>query len=330
MKALLNDLFQHKRLSSLEAKNILLEISTSRFNEAHLASFMTVFMMRPISVDELSGFRDALIELAIKVDFSDFNTIDIVGTGGDSKNTFNISTLTSFIIAGTGQKVTKHGNYSVSSTSGSSDMLESFGYNFTNDQETLKRQLENANICFLHAPKFHPAMKVVGPTRKALALKTFFNILGPLVNPCRPKNSMLGTYNLEIARLYNYLLQQDSANYGIVHSLDGYDEISLTSEFKLFTKSGEQIIKPEELGQKRILQSDIYGGNSVKDAAKIFMNILEGRGTKAQNNVVLTNAAFALKIIDPTQSFDEAFSIAQNSLFGGKAKKCLQKLTMNC
>lgn len=330
MKALLNDLFQHKRLSSLEAKNILLEISKSRFNEAHLASFMTVFMMRPISVEELSGFRDALIELAIKVDFSDFNTIDIVGTGGDSKNTFNISTLTSFIIAGTGQKVTKHGNYSVSSTSGSSDMLESFGYNFTNDQDTLKRQLENANICFLHAPKFHPAMKAVGPTRKALALKTFFNILGPLVNPCRPKNSMLGTYNLEIARLYNYLLQQESANYGIVHSLDGYDEISLTSGFKLFTKSGEQIIKPEELGQKRILQSDIYGGNSVKDAAKIFMNILDGSGTMAQNNVVLTNAAFALKIIDPDQSFDEAFSIAKNSLFGGKAKKCLEKLTMNC
>ena len=330
MKTLLNDLFQHKRLSSSEAKNILLEISTSKFNEAHLASFMTVFMMRPISVDELAGFRDALIELAIKVDFSDFNTIDIVGTGGDSKNTFNISTLTSFVIAGTGQKVTKHGNYSVSSTSGSSDMLESFGYNFTNDQETLKRQLEDANICFLHAPKFHPAMKVVGPTRKALALKTFFNILGPLVNPCRPQNSMLGTYNLEIARLYNYLLQQESANYGIVHSLDGYDEISLTSEFKLFTKSGEQIIKPEKLGQKRILQSDIYGGDSVKDAAKIFMNILDGRGTNAQNNVVLTNAAFALNIINPNQSFDEAFSIAQNSLFSGKAKKCLQKLTMNC
>lgn len=328
MKTLLNDLFQHKRLSSSEAKNILLEIATSKFNEAHLASFMTVFMMRPISVDELAGFRDALIELAIKVDFSDYNTIDIVGTGGDSKNTFNISTLTSFVVAGTGQKVTKHGNYSVSSTSGSSDMLESFGYNFTNDQETLKRQLEDANICFLHAPKFHPAMKVVGPTRKALALKTFFNILGPLVNPCQPQNSMLGTYNLEIARLYNYLLQQESVNYGIVHSLDGYDEISLTGEFKLFTKSGEQIIKPEKLGQKRVLQSDIYGGNSVKDAAKIFINILDGKGTNAQNNVVLTNAAFALNIINPNQSFDEAFSIAQNSLFSGKAKKCLQKLMM--
>ena len=308
MKVILNKLYNHERLSKAEAKQILIDIAASKYNDAHLASFMTVFMMRPITVDELSGFRDALKELAIKVDLSDFNTIDIVGTGGDGKDTFNISTLTSFIVAGTGQKVAKHGNYSVSSKSGSSDMLESFGYNFTNDENTLKEHLEKANICFLHAPKFHPAMKAVGPTRKALALKTFFNMLGPLVNPSSPKNHMLGTFNLEIARLYNYILQEEKdINYGIIHALDGYDEISLTSGFKFFTKNGEQIINPEDFGQKRIQQSEIFGGDSVADAAKIFKTILDGKGTEAQNNVVLTNAAFALKIVDDALSFNDAF-----------------------
>jgi len=326
MKAILNKLYNHERLSKAEAKQILIEIAADKYNDAHLASFMTVFMMRPITVDELSGFRNALKELSIKVDLSDYNTIDIVGTGGDGKDTFNISTLTSFIVAGTGQKVAKHGNYSVSSQSGSSDMLESFGYNFTNDERVLREHLEKANICFLHAPKFHPAMKAVGPTRKALALKTFFNILGPLVNPSSPKNHLLGTFNLEIARLYNYILQEEDINYGIVHALDGYDEISLTSGFKFFTKNGEQIINPEDIGQKRIQQSEIFGGNSVADAAKIFKTILEGKGTEAQNNVVLTNAAFALKVVDETMSFETAFSVAKDSLFGLKAKQTLETL----
>jgi len=326
MKAILNKLYNHERLSKSEAKQVLKDIAAEKYNDAHLASFMTVFMMRPITADELSGFRSALIELSVKVDLSAYNTIDIVGTGGDGKDTFNISTLTSFIVAGTGQKVAKHGNYSVSSQSGSSDMLESFGYNFTNDESILRAHLEEANICFLHAPKFHPAMKAVSPTRKALALKTFFNMLGPLVNPSSPKNHMLGTFNLEIARLYNYILQEENVNYGIVHALDGYDEISLTSGFKFFTKNGEQIINPEDLGQKRIQQSEIFGGNSVADAAKIFKSIIEGNGTEAQNNVVLTNAAFALKIVDETKSFEAAFSEAKDALLGLKAKQALEKL----
>ncbi len=326
MKAILNRLYNHERLSKSEAKQILVDIAAEKYNDAHLASFMTVFMMRPITADELSGFRNALVELAIKVDLSDYNTIDIVGTGGDGKDTFNISTLTSFIVAGTGQKVAKHGNYSVSSQSGSSDMLESFGYNFTNDESVLREHLEKANICFLHAPKFHPAMKAVSSTRKALALKTFFNMLGPLVNPSSPKNHMLGTFNLEVARLYNYILQEENINYGIIHALDGYDEISLTSGFKFFTKRGEQIINPEDLGQKRIQQSEIFGGNSVADAAKIFKSILEGKGTEAQNNVVLTNAAFALTIVDETKSFNVAFEEAKSSLLGLKAKQTLEKL----
>ncbi|WP_298879439.1 anthranilate phosphoribosyltransferase [uncultured Polaribacter sp.] len=326
MKAILNRLYNHERLSKSEAKQILKDIAAEKYNDAHLASFMTVFMMRPITVDELSGFRDALKELSIKVDLSDYNTVDIVGTGGDGKDTFNISTLTSFIVAGTGQKVAKHGNYSVSSQSGSSDMLESFGYNFTNDENVLREHLEKANICFLHAPKFHPAMKAVGPTRKALKLKTFFNMLGPLVNPSSPKNHMLGTFNMEIARLYNYILQDEDINYGIIHALDGYDEISLTSGFKLFTKNGEQLINPEDLGLKKVKQSDIFGGSSVADAAKIFKTIIEGKGTDAQNNVVLTNAAFALTIVDDTKPFETAFEEAKDSLFGLKAKQTLDKL----
>jgi anthranilate phosphoribosyltransferase len=326
MKTILNELYKHKKLSKLEAKQVLIDIASEKYNDVHLASFMTVFMMRPITVEELAGFREALIELAIKVDLSDYNTIDIVGTGGDGKDTFNISTLTSFIVAGTGQKVAKHGNYSVSSKSGSSDMLESFGYEFTNDENTLKKHLEKANICFLHAPKFHPAMKAVGPTRKALALKTFFNILGPLVNPSSPQNQLLGTFNLEIARLYNYILQDEKTNYGIVHTLDGYDEISLTGSFKLFTKNEEKLISPEEIGQTRLKQSDIFGGNSVEEAAKIFKNIIQGKGTNAQNNVVLTNTAFALGIVNEHKSFEDAFDEAKESLFGLKAKNCLDKL----
>lgn len=326
MKKTLNKLYNHERLSKSEAKDVLKDIAAEKFNHAHLASFMTVFMMRPITVEELSGFREALRELAIKIDFSDFNTIDIVGTGGDGKNTFNISTLTSFVVAGTGQKVAKHGNYSISSQSGSSDMLESFGYQFTNDESVLKYQLEKANICFLHAPKFHPAMKAVGPTRKALAVKTFFNILGPLVNPSSPKNHFLGTFNLEVARLYHYILQQENSNYGIIHALDGYDEISLTSPFKMFTKNGEKIISPQDLGMNSIQQSAIFGGNSVAEAATIFKSIIEGNGTEAQNNVVLTNAAFALKIMDDTHTFETAFEEAKKSLLGLKAKKTLEKL----
>lgn len=326
MKEILNELYQQKRLSKAEAKQILMDIAAEKYNDAHLASFMTVFMMRPITVNELSGFREALKELAITVDLSEFNAIDIVGTGGDGKDTFNISTLTSFIVAGTGQKVTKHGNYSVSSQSGSSDMLESFGYEFTNDESVLKAQLEKANICFLHAPKFHPAMKAVGPTRRALALKTFFNMLGPLVNPSSPKNHMLGTFNLEVARLYNYILQEEGDNYAIIHALDGYDEISLTGAFKVYTKLGEKLVTPSDLGMNPVDPSAIFGGNNVPEAAQIFKSILSGEGTDAQNNVVLTNAAFALQIVDSKLPFSDAFETAKDSLFGGKAKQCLEKL----
>jgi len=324
MKKILNKLFEHKTLSQSEAKQVLVDIAAEKYNAAHMTSFLTVFMMRPITVSELAGFREALLELAIQVDFSEFNTIDLCGTGGDGKNTFNISTLTSFIVAGTGNKVAKHGNYSVSSASGSSDMLEYLGYKFTNNEAVLKSQLDKANICFLHAPLFHPAMKAVSSVRKELGLKTFFNMLGPLVNPSRPQNQLVGVFNLEIARIYNYLLQRTDLNYGILYSLDGYDEISLTSPFKLFTKEAERTMNPEGLGLKKLKQSDIFGGNSVEKAAEIFKNILDGSGTEAQNSVVLTNAAFALKTLDSKKSFETAYDEAKDALLGLKAKEALR------
>ncbi|MCF6169299.1 anthranilate phosphoribosyltransferase [Lutibacter sp.] len=326
MKKILNKLFEQQRLTKQEAKEVLFQIAKEKYNTSQLASFLTVFMMRPISVNELAGFREALLELALKIDLSEFNTIDLCGTGGDGKNTFNISTLTSFVVAGTGNKVAKHGNYGVSSVSGSSNMLEYLGCKFTNDEATLKSQIDKANICFLHAPLFHPAMKAVGPVRKELGLKTFFNMLGPLVNPSNPQNQLVGVFNLEVARVYNYLLQETTKNYGIIYSIDGYDEISLTSAFKLFTKENEQLITPENLGLKTVQQSEIFGGNSVADSAKIFVSILDGNGTEAQNNAVLANAAFALKIIDNNKLFEAAFEEAKESLVSLKAKECLSKL----
>jgi anthranilate phosphoribosyltransferase len=326
MNEILNKLFEHQILSKEEAKEVLIAMASDTYNEAHMAAFLTVYRMRSITVAELKGFREALLELALKVDLSDFNTIDLCGTGGDGKNTFNISTLTSFVVAGTGHKVAKHGNYSVSSASGSSNMLEYLGYTFTNDASVLKQQLEKANICFLHAPLFHPAMKAVGPVRKKLGMKTFFNMLGPLVNPSSPQNQLLGVFDLSVARLYNYLLQDTTLNYGVIHALDGYDEISLTSPFKLFTQQGEKNISPSDLGLKTIKQEAIFGGNSVPEAANIFKNILDAKGTEAQNNVVLTNAAFALKTFDATLSFEAAFEQSKSSLMSLKAKKALEIL----
>ena len=328
MKAILNKLFEQQQLTKAEAKEVLIQMASEKYNASQMASFLTVYLMRPISVKELAGFREALLELAVKIDLSEFNTIDLCGTGGDGKNTFNISTLTSFIVAGTGNKVAKHGNYGVSSVSGSSNMLEYLGYKFTNNEDELKSQIDKANICFLHAPLFHPAMKAVGPIRKELGVKTFFNMLGPLVNPSNPQNQLVGVFNLEVARIYNYLLQETSKNYGIVFSLDGYDEISLTSNFKLFTKGYEQLISPQDLGLRRLEQSEIFGGDTVKEAAKIFVSIIDGKGTEAQNNAVLANAAYALKTFDTNKSFETAFEEAKDSLLGLKAKESLKKLVL--
>jgi anthranilate phosphoribosyltransferase len=326
MKQTLNKLFEHQTLSEQDAYGILTRIGKGDFNHSQIAAFLTVYLMRNISVEELTGFRNALLDLCLKVDLSDFNTIDVCGTGGDGKDTFNISTLSAFVIAGAGYKVAKHGNYGVSSSCGSSNVLEHLGYKFTNDQSILKSQLDDANFCMMHAPLFHPAMKNVGPIRKELGIKTFFNMLGPLVNPSNPQNQLVGVFNLEIARIYNYLLQSSDKKYTILHSLDGYDEISLTGKFKAISNNGDTLLSPENIGFKTQKQEDIFGGSTVKDAAKIFINVLNNECTEEQKNAVLANSSFAIQCFEPTKTLSECTSIAQESIDSGKAHQSLKKL----
>ena len=326
MKEILQYLFNHNTLSKSEAKAILTEIAQNKFNENEVTAFVTVFLMRSITLEEMEGFQEALLRLSVPADLETHDLVDIVGTGGDGKNTFNISTLASFVVAGEGKKVAKHGNYGVSTISGSSNVLEELGYQFKTNSEDLCQDLEKSNICFLHAPVFHPAWRSVAPLRKGLGLRTFFNILGPLVNPAKPKFSMIGVYSLEIARIYQYLLQKNQENFLLVHSLDGYDEISLTSDTKIFDKTGEYIFSAEELGFKNIDQESIFGGNTKQDAARIFRNILEGNGTYEQNSVVIANAAMALKNTEKFVGYSDCLATAKESLESGKALQCLKNL----
>lgn len=327
MKKILNYLFEHKSLSREQAKEVLQHISGAVYTDAEIAAFITVYLMRSITIQELQGFRDALLELALPVDLNGAEVIDIVGTGGDGKNTFNISTLSCFIVAGTGVKVAKHGNYGASSISGSSNVMEQLGYVFKKDSAALRKELDEANICFLHAPLFHPALKLVAPVRKNLGVRTFFNMLGPLVNPAAPKYQLLGVFNVEMARIYNYLLQQGNSVFTIIHSLDGYDEISLTGDVKVITNAGERIYRAEDLGKRTVSPMDIHGGNSVEEAAKIFLTILQGAGSWAQNAVVLANSAMALQCTGKFASYDACYQMAVESLESGSAYRSLQKIT---
>ncbi len=326
MKKILQFLFEHKTLSRQQAKEVLVNISKGTYNDNEVTSFITVYLMRSITIDELQGFRDALLELCVKVPLNGYQLMDIVGTGGDGKNTFNISTLSCFVVAGAGQKVAKHGNYGVTSTSGSSNVMEQLGYRFKNDAGALEREVKEANICFLHAPLFHPALKAVAGIRKNLGVRTFFNMLGPMVNPAQPDFQLVGVYNLEMARIYNYLLQQSGKPFTIIHGLDGYDEISLTGDTKVITAAGESVLTPEAIGKRMVQPQDIYGGNTVEEAAKIFMKIIKGEGTFAQNAVVLANSAMALQCSGNYNTYAKAYEAAVESLESGKAYKCLQKL----
>ena len=325
MKDILNRLINHDTISTEEAKQVIVNISNDMYNPSQITCFLSVFMMRSITIAELQGFRNALLELCVAVDLKEFDAIDIVGTGGDGKNTFNISTLSSFITAGAGVHVSKHGNYGVSSTSGSSNVMENLGVKFSNNEDFLKRCLDKAGICILHAPLFHPAMKNVAPIRRELGVKTFFNMLGPLVNPSFPKNHVLGVFNLEVLRLYSFLHQNSGHNYNIVYALDGYDEISLTGKAKIVSNHTEKLFSPEDLGVSKISQDAIFGGDTVEDAAKIFLNIINGKGTEAQNNVVCANAGLAIATSKQI-SHQEGFEIAKTSLFSGKAKASLDRL----
>lgn len=328
MKEILNELIEHRSLSKETAKKVLVDLATGKYNPSQTTAFMTIYMMRSITVDELQGFRDAMLELCIPMNF-DAPVMDVCGTGGDSKNTFNISTLSSFVVAAAGQPVAKHGNYGVSSASGSSNILEHFGYKFTNDADTLKRSLDSANICFMHAPLFHPAMKNVAPIRKELGVKTFFNMLGPMVNPAFPKRQLVGVFSLELARQYGYLYQNTDKDFLILHSLQGYDEISLTSPFKYFYNGGERIATPEEIGFSSLNMEDLRGGDSVESSAKIFMSVLEGKGTTEQNAVVIANAGMALYCGHQQQGIETAMEKAKQALLSGKALTTFRKLIDN-
>ena len=326
MKQILQYLFNHQTLSRAEAKAILTEIAQNKYNDSEVTAFITVFLMRSITLEEMIGFREALLSLSHTVELEISDLVDIVGTGGDGKDTFNISTLASFIVAGTGQKVAKQGNYGASSISGSSNVLEELGYKFKSNADELKADLEKGNICFMHAPLFHPALKTVAPLRKQLGLKTFFNLLGPLVNPAQPKYSMVGVANLEIARIYQYLLQKENKDFIIVNALDGYDEISLTGDTKIISKEGEKIFTAQELGFKPVQPKEIHGGNTKEEAAKLFITILEGNGTEAQNSVVLANAAMALQNTQKFDSYENALDAATESLLSGKAFQSLKNI----
>jgi anthranilate phosphoribosyltransferase len=326
MKVLLNRLFDYQTLTSQEAYDTLKVMGEGKFNTVQISAFLTVFQMRSITVDELTGFRDALLDLCVKADLSEFDPVDLCGTGGDGKDTFNISTLASFVVAGAGVKVAKHGNYGVSSTCGSSNVMEQLGYSFTNNINTLKRQIDVAGICFLHAPLFHPAMQHVGPIRRDLGVKTFFNMLGPMVNPSLPKKQLVGVYSLELARLYNYIYQQTDKQYVILHSLDGYDEISLTGSFKFISNNREEVFSPESIGMKKLKPEDLFGGDDVAGAAGIFMNVLFNKGTSAHSDVVCANAGAAIHCAQPDLSQEDSISLARESLESGRALQSFKKL----
>lgn len=319
MKDILNHLIEHRTLTRADAKEVLKDITAGNCNTSQIASFMTVYLMRSITVEELSGFREAMLERCIPVQISEYDAMDLCGTGGDGKDTFNISTLSSFVVAGAGQNVAKHGNNGVSSICGSSNLLAYFGYEFTNDIDQIRRSLDDVGICFLHAPLFHPAMKHVGPIRKELGIKTFFNMLGPMVNPSFPKKQLVGVFSLELARLYGYLYQDMEGRFSILHSLDGYDEISLTGDFKMISNAGEKVYSPENIGLAKLAASSILGGRTIQESAKIFENILKGKGTSSQNAVVIANSAAALVTAQEGLSFPDAVAKAEEVLLSGKA-----------
>lgn len=325
MKKTLNRLINHDVLDKVESREILVNISEGKYNPSQIAAFLTVYMMRSITIEELEGFRDALLDLCLAVDLSQYNAIDLCGTGGDGKDTFNISTLASFVTAGANVAVTKHGNYGVSSVSGSSNVMEHLGIKFSNNLDFLKRSMDTAGMCVLHAPLFHPAMKHVAPIRKALGVKTFFNMLGPMVNPSFPRNQLVGVFNLELARMYGYLYQKGDKNFTILHALDGYDEISLTGPTKTITNHTESMLTPADFGVQAHTQADIYGGNSIATSAKIFIDVISGNGSQAQNNVVCANAGMAIATVKGLTPL-EGFTQAKESLLGGKALEKLKKL----
>jgi anthranilate phosphoribosyltransferase len=328
MKQYLQKRISGEILTKAEAQEALSMIGRGEVNNSQITAFLTTYMIKMVTAEELEGFRDAMLGLAVTVNLSEFSPMDVCGTGGDGKDTFNISTTASFVVAGAGQHVAKHGNHGVSSSVGSSTVLEYLGVKFTNDENYLKAKIESAGICFLHAPLFHPAMRFVGPIRKELGMKTFFNMLGPILNPAQVKKQITGVYHEEVLGVYGQLFQKTNANFGVLYGLDGYDEISLTSDFELITKRGKERFSPEQLGLTKCKQEDLHGGNNVEESAKILVSILENKGTKAQTEVVVANAAMALYCADELLSVSDAVFKARESLESGKALTSFKKFVM--
>ena len=325
MKSILSRLIAGETLSREETRTLMLNITREQYTDIQIAALLTAIQMRGATVDELLGFRDGLLETGKYIDLSDYNTLDIVGTGGDQKNTFNISTCSAFVIAGAGYKVTKHGNGASTSVSGASNVLEAHGVRFTADPDKLRRSLDEAGICYFHAPLFAYGMKFVGPARKALGVPTCFNLLGPLVNPCHPKNSLHGTADQSQLRLYTNIHQRIGDNFGIITSYDGYDEISLTSGFKFVTNHFEKVFTPKDLGLNYVEPSDIYGGTTIEEACAIFDSVLQGTSTPAQKSVIMANAACGISVLDRNLSVEDSIAIARESLDSGRALAAFKK-----
>lgn len=325
-KSTINLLIGGYYFSEMEAYDLMKRIGEGKFTNEQNTALIIALSSRDVSLDEVSGFRKALLDLSISTSLEHYDAIDLCGTGGDEKNTFNISTLASFVVSAAGYKVIKHGNYGVSSISGSSNVLESIGYCFSNNSAYLEKQLNEFNICFLHAPLFHPALKGVANIRKQLGIKTIFNTLGPLVNPAKTKKQFVGVYNLKLARLYHYIMQQEAKNYVVVHSLDGYDEISLTGQVQYFSSAGELIFSPEDIGMKTVSPESLYGGSSLDEATNLFLKIINGNGTEEQNAAVIVNAGAAIQCFEQEKTLQECVAIAGESLYSGKAGLLLKKL----
>lgn len=319
MKEILSSILSGQTLDESEASFALAKILSGAVPLAQAAAFLTTIQMRGMTLSELRGFHGFLRQEGQRLDFSNFVTIDVCGTGGDGKNTFNISTLAAFVMAGAGFKVAKHGNASATSGCGSSDVLQALEIEFTNDENVLRQQLETANICYLHAPLFQPILKAVAPLRREIGFRTFFNLLGPLLNPAEPQCQLIGVFEPAVLRLYRYFLEDSGVQFALVYARDGYDEISLTGAFDVISDSGAETFYPEDLGFNTFTQNDLRGGKTAEECAEQFLLILNGAGSEAQMEVVTANAAFAMRMVKPEFSLTEGREQAAESLLSGKA-----------
>lgn len=326
MKEILARMLNHEVLSRSEMHDILLAITREEIPSEQIAALLTCLQMRGITVDELLGFRDGILETGVPAILDCERYIDIVGTGGDGKNTFNISTCACFVVAGAGYKVAKHGNTAATSVSGASNVIEGHGVKFTNDLDRLNRSMGECGIVYLHAPLFARAMKFVAPIRKNISFPTVFNLLGPIVNPSQPKCQLLGVANLDQMRLYNNVYQRLGVDYAIENSIEGYDEISLTGNFKIQSNTYERVFSPADIAMPQANAEALRGGATKAEAMEIFDAVLENRATRDQKNVVIANAAFAIQVMERGEKpIADCIAMARESIESGKALATLKK-----